>query len=225
MKAKKYLFQAVVLALCGLSTIADAGQIYRYRNDQGVLVINDRVPPKYAGKGYDVLSPSGRVLQSVLPQQTAEQGAGVQSDGANLQQQRDDEMLLRSYSRVDELKAARDRRLRQVAREIEIIDANLDKSKKLLDSNRAKAANYQRSGKKVPDSLVVNLDQLAVQTKEAKSMLGLRQQHYAAIEAKYLRYIARFGVLKGLTSESQREGKIPPSPQPTAPASAPLADD
>ena len=47
-----------------LPALAGAGELYRYVNDKGVIVLDRQgVPPEYIGKGYDVLSDQGRVVR------------------------------------------------------------------------------------------------------------------------------------------------------------------
>ena len=54
-----------VLILMSASASTLAGNLYRYENDQGIMVINDTVPPEFVHKGYDVLNSSGRVIERV----------------------------------------------------------------------------------------------------------------------------------------------------------------
>ena len=56
-----------------LPALAGAGELYRYVNDKGVIVLDRQgVPPEYIGKGYDVLSDQGRVVRVVPPAPTAD---------------------------------------------------------------------------------------------------------------------------------------------------------
>ena len=62
---KKVWYPAVLLML-GAAMNADAGQLYRYINDNGVTVLDRSVPPQFVGRGYEVLDMDGRVKE-VIP--------------------------------------------------------------------------------------------------------------------------------------------------------------
>ena len=65
-----------------LPALAGAGELYRYVNDKGVIVLDRQgVPPEYIGKGYDVLSDQGRVVRVVPPAPTAEERQRLQAQG------------------------------------------------------------------------------------------------------------------------------------------------
>lgn len=204
--------------------VSEAGSLYRYRNIEGNLVIDHEIPPEYVAGGYEVLSNTGRVEQVVPPHRVEPEepegdGGVVTSEDAS-QQLRDDQMLLRSYSEISELEAAKDRRLSQLTREVEIIQSNISKNQDMLVAARTKAANYQRSGQAVPELVLKNMDDLVILQKDAEQMLSLREREYAATKQRYSRYIERFMTLKGLEPLE----KTQPSSPTTVPATA-LSDD
>ena len=183
-----------------VATTTEAGNLYRYRNLQGNLVIDHEIPPKYVAGGYEILSESGRVIQVVEPQQDLEEVDAKQQQDESEQvaeQLREDQMLLRTYNEVAELESAKDRRLTQLKREFEIIQSNLAKNEAALEVSRTKAANYQFGGRSVPKSLLNSMDEQIFQRRDAEQMLLLRQQEYQGTEDRYNGYLARFKTLKG----------------------------
>ena len=210
----------IALIFLGMGAmLAEAGSLYRYRNKEGNLVVDHEVPPEYVAGGYEVLSKTGRVEQVVPPQRDPEElkaGPRVSSEDA-LEQSRDDEMLLRSYSDVSEVEAARARRISQLNREIEIIESNLSRNQDMQQDDRVEAANYQLSGKPVPKALLKNMDERALLQRDAEHMLELRRQESEEINKRYTGYRLRFIELKELPSH----GKTPTLPPTTAPANAP----
>ena len=54
------------------SMVADARQLYRYRNADGVVVVDYQVPVEYVGKGYEVLNDEGMVIK-VVPRELTEE--------------------------------------------------------------------------------------------------------------------------------------------------------
>jgi hypothetical protein len=181
---------------------AEADDLYRYRNVQGNIVIDHEIPPKYTAGGYEILSETGRVLQVIEPQQNPEEldVEQQQNELAKIAEQlREDQMLLRTYNVVSELVSAKDRRLAQLKREIEIIESNFAKNEAAFEVSRTSAANYQLSGKPVPKTLLKSMDEQILQRRDAEQMLLLRQQEYQGTEDRYMGYLARFKTLKGFT--------------------------
>lgn len=181
-------------------------------------MIDHQVPPEYVAKGYEVLSSTGRVLEIVSPYQPVEDEDGATSDVASRADQlKEDQFLLRSYSDVGEIEAAGERRLAQLAREIEIIESNRAKNEEQLERARVRASRYQLAGEKLPEALLGRMDEVTGLARDAQQMLSLRKQEYEAVAARYERYKNRF---KALNPE-----KIPLQPPTTAPASSPSAID
>ncbi len=181
--------------------VAEAGNLYRYRNNEGNLVIDYAVPPKYVANGYEILSESGTVIDVIEPQVDPEdmepeelQRSRSEAEAA---QRKEDAMLLRTYSEVAELEAAMDRKLTQLDREIEIIRSNLEKNEKALDASRIKAANYQLGGRHVPKALLKNMDNQIDEQRGGENMLLVRQQEYQGTKDRYLGYLDRLKILKG----------------------------
>ena len=179
--------------LCLAAMVAEAGNLYRYRNSEGNLVIDHQVPPEYIAKGYEVITSTGRVEQVVPPQQeNSDEGAEQVHAETVAEQLEEDQMLLRSYSTLDELNAAGERRLEQLGREIEIIESNVSKNQKQLKTYRERAALHQFNGEKVPSTLLKAIDDVLVAQRDAEQMLSVRRTGYHDVELRYQRYGKRF---------------------------------
>ena len=215
----------IALIILGMVTmVAEASSLYRYRNKEGNLVVDYTVPPEYVAGGYEVISKTGRVEQVVPPQRDpeapdAEEPTESSEDAS--EQQKEDEMLLRSYSEVSGIEAARERRVSKLDREIEITESNLLKNRDMQQAARIKAANYQLSGKPVPKSLLKHMDDLVLQERDAEHVLEVRQQERDKVSQRYIHYRLRFRVLKGIEPLE----KTLTSPQTTVPAIVPSGDD
>lgn len=220
----------ILLALLSaVALMAEAANLYRYRNHEGNLVIDYTVPPEYVPAGYEILSESGRVIDVVAPQQDPEVLGSEEEQLRKSEQEalqlKEDQMLLRTYSEVAELESAMARRLQQLEREIEIIESNLSKNAAAFDASRTKAANYQFGGRAIPKSLLENMDDQIRERQGAEQMLVVRRQEYQGTKDRYLGYLARFRALKGISvpgsqsSSQQAPEKSPSLPLTTDPAS------
>ena len=83
-------------------------RLYRYVNEDGVKVLASSIPPRYVGRGYEILNAQGRVIEVVAPAPAPADLARVEAEQQMLEEY---ELLARRYSSVDDILAARDRRL------------------------------------------------------------------------------------------------------------------
>ncbi len=155
---KTALFIGCLPLLAGTLLTAEslqAAELYRYVDDNGVVVISRHgVPPEDVAKGYEVLNEQGRVIREVAPAPSVEEWQRQQQAKA---QQEQDRQLLKLYSNVQELDAARDRKLAELEGLISVSRANLSSSRQQLQKLQAQAAQQEREGHSVAAAL---LDQM-----------------------------------------------------------------
>ena len=141
-----------------LPALAGAGELYRYVNDKGVIVLDRQgVPPEYIGKGYDVLSDQGRVVRVVPPAPTAEERQRLQAQQA---QATSDAQLLRLYSSLDDVDRARERKLTELDGAVGAARGNLQALRTQQANRQGQAAEQERAGRVVPESLLVQISNI-----------------------------------------------------------------
>lgn len=177
--------------LCVAVSQACAQNLYRYKNDHGVVVIDDNVPPKYIPGGYEILSRGGQLLE-VVPPQSEEV---VEDESVIEERKREDSFILKSFGSVAEIRSAGERKLQLLEREIQLVESNINDTRKQRAREQARAANYQRSGQAVPDAVKDVLTQLDQQENKAKKILDERRREYADQQALYLKYESRYNEL------------------------------
>lgn len=212
------------LLLCAVDAAAD--ELYRYRNAEGVLVIDYAVPPEFAAGGYEVLNSSGQVIEVVeaqkSPEETTAEGQAPGLSAEELEAQaRLDRFLTTSYSAPEEISAARQRKLKQLAREIEIVETNLGDTSRQRARELERAANLQRAGQAIPPSITLSLNKIGEQIEQGQQLLAQRRLEYADTAALYDGYDRRFRELKGLpVPVATEQGATEPAGEDAA--SAPL---
>ena len=175
----------------------DGKVFYRYTNQEGIKVLEDKIPPEYAQKGYEILNASGDVLQVV--------GAAPSSEEAEeLQRQRAvkdalakwDAELLRRYSTVRDIDAAKRRKLGQVQTSIDILKTKVRGIKSQIADEQAKAADAERLGKEVPGTVLNSLAALETELKLTEGQLAQRHNQYAEVDEKYENDKERFRIIR-----------------------------
>ncbi|MDY7562698.1 DUF4124 domain-containing protein [Pseudomonas sp. 10B1] len=156
------------LSVCGLvlafyvvaGQAAEKPQIlfYRYVDSKGGVVLDRQgVPTEYAGKGYQVLNERGRVMQVVPPAPTAAELVQQRADKA---QADSDAQLLRLYSSVADVDNAKARKLAELDALVAVAQGNLQNLSAQQSNLQSQAADQERAGRVVPQSLVDQMKSL-----------------------------------------------------------------
>ncbi|SHN05000.1 DUF4124 domain-containing protein [Phytopseudomonas punonensis] len=131
---------------------ANAAEMYRYTNAQGVIVIDRQgVPSEFIAKGYEVLNDQGRVVRVVPPAPTAEE---MQKILADRERAKSDAQLLRLYSSLEDVDRAQARKLAELDGLIGVATGNLQSVRQQQANLQKQAADQERAGRPVPDQLL-----------------------------------------------------------------------
>lgn len=177
-----------LIALLSPWTLVNAVELYRYYNQQGVLVTTDTPPPDAAASDYEVVNDSGRVLRIVTVLDS--------SDGQSVDQEKQDAYLLTSFSTVEEIYSLKSRKADLLMREIEQLENSLASLAGRENKIFLKAADIELRGEEVPVSVSEQLTILESAKAELIDTLAQRREEYRTLEARYERYTTRFRQLK-----------------------------
>lgn len=138
-----------------------AEEIYRYKNEKGIIVIDRHgVPSEFIGQGYEVLNEQGAVLR-VVPRAPSKEE--LKQLVAERERAKADTQLLRLYSSLEDVDRAEVRKLSEMDGLIVLTKGNLQALRLQLDRLQAQAAEQERGGKPVSEQL---LEQIAAQRDE-----------------------------------------------------------
>lgn len=213
----RHIIFAGLLAISILAHKATAQEptYYRITNESGKVELKATLTPEEAKRGYSIVTPGGKVIKEVAPQLTEEEYAAQSfakraAEQARLEQearQAYDEALLLRYSNVDDLLAEKKRKLSEFDIRISILYSNLAGLKEKLDIQQGRAANIERRGSEVPDSIVTNIEDLESEMRELEATIKLRQAEKENVSEKYDRDAMR---LEALSAEFKRQAQPAP---------------
>ncbi|BFM13916.1 hypothetical protein R50073_00990 [Maricurvus nonylphenolicus] len=195
------LLQAGVLGVCitlapALSQAAER-VLYRYVNEKGVKVMNHSIPPEYAQKGYEVVTPSGKVIKVVPPAISREEAAKRNAQKAEADRLAEwDAKLTRRYSRVADIEAAKKRKLQELEGNITILEGNLRGLKSQVAQQQGRAADSERAGRQVPEAVINTIKALEEEVAITEFQISQRREEYNEIAARFDRDIERFRVIR-----------------------------
>ncbi|MDR9426242.1 MAG: DUF4124 domain-containing protein [Marinobacter sp.] len=157
-----------LLAALGIlvSTGIQAG-MYRYKDENGQLVISNTIPQEATKRGYEILGNNGRVVETVAPAPTEEEIAAREAQKererqAELQRQ-EDKKLLDRYSHPNQAVRAMHRKVREMEGIIQLKRGNISVISSQLDSEQSRAADLERSGRDVPEASLDKIRRLESQ--------------------------------------------------------------
>lgn len=160
--------------------------IYRYKNAQGVTVMDSTIPSEYVAKGYEIVSRNGKVLKVVSPAPVGEAADKARKQRLLAEElARTDVQLRRSYSNVADIDAAKARNLQSLQGNIDILEANLSGVRTKLQAAQARAASMERGGKAVPDNLLQSIRDMEQEDKDIQSQIKQRQVELQGVSDKF----------------------------------------
>lgn len=194
---------AAALLATSAVTVGQAQVYYRYVNDEGIQVLDDSIPPEYAQKGYEVVSLSGDVIRTVEP---APDAATLQQKAEEKRLREDYRRLSRRYSSLEDIEAARARKLENIETNIAIVRGNISGLEAQIRSLTRQAADVERQGRQVPEALLKKLADTRAELAAAEELLKVRQQEYATTEARFAEDITTFTRGRELVERARRNG-------------------
>lgn len=201
---KALVFAGAIFGLACVTSAVAQGNYYRYLNDEGIRVMSHSIPPQYAQKGYEILTHTGQVIKTVPPAPDPDE---LEAEKAKRTAEREMlaayAVLARRYSSVEEIYAARDRRLAHLDATIAILRSNIGNLSGQVEDLVSKAAEAERSGREVPQQILKNIDEVKAEQTTTESKLQARIEEHAGIHAEYEADVELFN--KGRALEAARK--------------------
>jgi len=185
------------LLSCGESR---AERIFKWVDENGEIQYGDRVPPQYASKERSVIDDQGRTVKVYEAPKSPEEKAVAQ---ALMKQQAEakkskeqeavrDHSLLSTYSSEEDMLQARDSKVASVETLIQLTNSRLESMQKRLNELTNDAAEFERSGKKLPDGLVNQMKNIKEQIQHNEDFLKAKQEEEEEIAHKFDEDIKRY---------------------------------
>lgn len=198
----------VLLILSSLVVVsaAHADKLYRYRNTEGNVVVDYRVPAEYVGRGYEVLNNEG-VLLKVVPRELTEEEKLAEDAQRKLENEAQaelerlrkwDESLLLRYSTVVDIEAARERALDDLRIRMSILKGNRRSLKQKVENYQAEAAEIERSGREVDERRLQNIRDLQSEISATERAIDDRQRDIEEVSTNFQEDIERFEQLQDM---------------------------
>ena len=202
--AKRLISVSVVFTIWLFSTSVYAkNQLYRYKNDEGNVVLNHVVPPRYAQKGYDILNGSGKLIKTVPP-------APTKDELSRSQTLKQFDSLYRRFRSVEEIDFAKRRVVNDIDSSISIVKRNIESIESELFNQKKRAASIERQGREVPKLLLSQILSTQKELVVTQDLLTSRNEGKVEQVKMYDDYISLFknGMKLKLEQHQLKSGAI-----------------
>ncbi len=221
---------SLAFALAGTASFAaekGGGALYRYKNDKGVLVMESSIPPEYAAKGYQILTRSGQLLETVAPVAVIDaEEAKRRREQSELGEQmiRRDGELRKLYSSPQDAERLRDRQIEAITLKVEYAKSQLSQLVSKRKGELEQAARLERQGTAVPPVIRENIERLNRQINEQDAQVKALQADSDKMRTDFGPIIERLKVIYPHKVNPDNKAVPPvagsPAPAPAAPAAA-----
>lgn len=182
------VFLCLLLALASMFVSA-SGNLVRYINDEGNVVIDYTIPAKYVPRGYEIISVTGKVIETIAPEPTGEE---IETQ-RELNRLRDAYAMLRKrYSNEKDILRVKERKLANVQASIALVESNIHSINLSIDLLIADAAKQERLGRDVSPETIAKLAEKRSELSAAEETLALRKQELLETGQKYDQDYQRF---------------------------------
>ena len=196
-------FPVFIFLICaGLSV--QSATIKCWTNKEGVRECGTTIPPEYAQQGHEEINEQGRVVgekkRALTEEEVAEQerlaAEEREKEKAQEEQKRKDQVLLATYTKVEDIEKMRDDNINVIQSRITLTKSRIEKTQADLDKRIQAAANAERDGKKPNDALLKDIETLRKRIKNNQEFIAEREKEIETVKSTYNTDIERFKQLK-----------------------------
>ena len=191
------IIASTVALLLSAATVSTA--MYRYKDENGQVVISNTIPQEASKRGYDILSNEGRVIDTVAPAPTeeelAERAAEKRRQEARARRMEQDRKLLERYSNPDQAVRAMHRKILELQGLSQLKQGNISVIENQLDTEQARAADLERAGRDIPEATLKKIRRLEADIREIEQEINAQKAEIEAVKRQFLEDIKRLEVI------------------------------
>lgn len=163
---------AGALLLCGMQAHAD---LFKFKDENGVMVLSHTIPAERVKYGYDVVDEYGVLIKRVDPQLSAEAyREKLRKEAALAECKKTFERVRKLYQTEADIDYALDQGLESIDESITNLRANMQATTKQRQEYEAQAGQLDIAGRKIPSSLLDNIERAKAQERNLNEEIELR---------------------------------------------------
>ncbi len=195
------LASALLLALVANAAHAqERKKLYRWTDDKGEVHYTDQLPPEAAKLQRDELNKEGRAVDRVERAKTPEERAVFEAEQARLAEEQRlvdetakmDSVLTMSYPSEADLARAYEERFDLLKRNVESAKIGIRSQDQALTGLLSHAADLERNGMPVPDSVVQSIGKTRQQLADQRVFLTNLETDRVELQKEYDAILTRY---------------------------------
>lgn len=195
------LASALLLALVANAAHAqERKKLYRWTDDKGEVHYTDQLPPEAAKLQRDELNKEGRAVDRVERAKTPEERAVFEAEQARLAEEQRlvdetakmDSVLTMSYPSEADLARAYEERFDLLKRNVESAKIGIRSQDQALTDLLSHAADLERNGMPVPDSVVQSIGKTRQQLADQRVFLTNLETDRVELQKEYDAILTRY---------------------------------
>lgn len=220
---RRFALAILLPVLFAAAMPATAQKLYRWTDKDGNVHYTDQLPPEAARDQREELNKQGMTVNRTERALTPEEQAARAVENAKLaEQQRLDEekakmdaVLVGSYPAEADLQRSYKERFDLIEQSLESARVSIRSQEKSLADMLAHAADLERNGKPVNQTVIDSITQTRAQVAEQRGYLARRETEGAALRAEFNALVKRYRELKGEPDPAPATPDPSTSPPPT----------
>jgi len=205
---RRYLIRAVIMGMAFLLVVpfgpAEAAKLYRWVDNEGVVHFGDRMPPESIKFKREELNKDIRQVKVIDKEKTAEELAAEKAVAdkalkaeAEAQEKRKQHVeqqrrLREMYAKEADIVAARDTRIAELQRTIEIADQRSATLQAQLADVADRRLKLEDANQSVPESMMTTTATLEREIAESEQFIATRREELAQTKTRYDNELAQF---------------------------------
>ncbi|MEK9822018.1 MAG: hypothetical protein VXA40_05640 [Gammaproteobacteria bacterium] len=186
------------LTLVSLSS-GVAAELYRYKNEDGITVLDSHVPARYVKNGYAILSLDGRVLE-VVPralseEEIRERDRRLAEEERQAREKREreiaDQNLMRLYGTPADVIRARDAKLASIDSMISTQQGNIERLEVQKRQQEAALADIERAGGVIGRDRLARIRNIDTRIAQIESEIEKKVEEKAGLKLSYAEDLKR----------------------------------
>ncbi|PSF12335.1 DUF4124 domain-containing protein [Marinobacter fuscus] len=201
---RRLAVSSMVAGMAAMALLYSAGAqatMYRYTDANGQLVISSTIPQEATRRGYQILNNSGRVIDTIPAAPTAEEIAAREAKKERQRQrerqQEEDRQLLKRFSHPDQAVRAMHRKMRELEGIIQLKRGNISVISSQLDEEQSRAANMERAGRAIPDTMLEKIQRLEAQIRDIEREISAQRQSIGEMKKTFVNEVERLEIITG----------------------------
>ena len=209
--ASKTVFSTLLGCSLLCTPVANAW-MYKWVDNEGKVHYGDSIPPEFSDKERKRINERGRTVKvfeaAKTPEEIAEAKRLEEIRLAELKkaedQARRDNVLMATFSNEDDMVKTRDSKIASLEGLIQLTKRRIRSMNHRIKQLTEDAADFERSGKPVPEMLTRQIENIRTQTTENESFIVVKQNEQDEINKQLKKDIARFRDLQQENQENQQ---------------------